>query len=135
MSRKSLYILLGSLSSAGYGWLAWNSVHSHITAPGICIFKTITHLPCPSCGATRAILLLLGGDVRGSLLLNPLGAVLFFALAVIPVWLLIDTFLGQESLHLRYTEMESLLREKSWISIPLIVLVVVNWFWNIAKGL
>ncbi len=134
MSRKRLYTLLGSLSLAGYGWLAWNAF-SHTAAPAICLFKTATHLPCPSCGATRAIILLMGGDVQDSLFLNPLGAVLLIALAVVPIWLLIDTCLGRESLHRRYIQMECLLREKAWLSIPLIVLVVVNWFWNISKGL
>jgi hypothetical protein len=133
MSRKTLYWLLGSLSLAGYGWLAWNSAFSH--TPGVCMFKAITHLPCPSCGTTRAVMLLLQGNIAGSLRLNPFGLILFLALAVIPLWLLVDIFLKRESLHRLYLETEHLLKRNAWISIPLILLVAVNWFWNITKRL
>jgi hypothetical protein len=133
MSRKTLYRLLGTLSFAGYGWLAWNSVFSH--SPTVCMFKAVTHVPCPSCGTTRAFMLLIRGDISGSLLLNPLGVILFIALAVIPVWLIADIFLNRESLHRRYKEMECLLKRRAWISMPLMGLVLVNWFWNIAKRL
>jgi hypothetical protein len=137
MSRKTLYILLGALSFAGYAWLAWNCIGLayHAPAPGFCMFKAITHVPCPSCGTTRAVMLLLSGNIAGSLLLNPFGAILFIALVVISLWLLADVLLKRESLYRWYTATEHTLRRNAWILIPLIVLVIANWFWNIAKRL
>jgi hypothetical protein len=40
--------------------------------PIACAFKSITGLPCLTCGATRALLALVHGAWRESLLLNPL---------------------------------------------------------------
>jgi hypothetical protein len=137
MSRKRIYRLLGLLSLAGYAWLVWNSAGliSGKLVPGVCMFKAITHIPCPSCGATRAIILFLHGDLVRSLLLNPLGALLFIALIVVPIWLLADLLLKKESLFRCYNRMENTLRKHIWISIPLIAIVLANWFWNISKGL
>ncbi|HNW94116.1 MAG TPA: DUF2752 domain-containing protein [bacterium] len=47
-----------------------------------CLFRHYTGIPCPSCGATRACLCLLRGDVAGALAFNPgvvLGGVLLAA--------------------------------------------------------
>lgn len=121
----------------GYAWIAWNGsgLASHAPSPATCMFKAVTHVPCPSCGATRAILLLLRGDIAGSLALNPIGVFLFAALVVLPVWLLADIIMKGKSLMRCYTGAECMLRRKAWVSVPLIVLVIANWFWNILKGL
>jgi len=50
-----------------------------------CLFARFTHLPCPACGSTRAVLALVRGDLTGVLQMNPLGpvaAVLLGALGV-----------------------------------------------------
>jgi hypothetical protein len=137
MNRKTLYPLLASLSFAGYSWLLWNCTElaSYKPAPGMCLFKAITHMPCPSCGATRAIALLLHGSFAQSLLLNPLGVMLFIALVIIPIWLLVDVLTKRESLHRWYMSAERVLKQNAWVSIPLIVLVIANWFWSISKEL
>lgn len=137
MSRRGLYRFLGLLSFAGYIWLAWNGtgLSSRLPVPGLCMFKALTHLPCPSCGATRAILLLLNGYIAESLFLNPLGVFLFLALVLIPLWLAADLLMKKESLYRCYMGMERSFRQRAWLSIPLILLVVVNWVWNILKKL
>jgi hypothetical protein len=37
-----------------------------------CVFRTVTGIPCPSCGITRSLVHLAHGDIAGSLILNPL---------------------------------------------------------------
>jgi Protein of unknown function (DUF2752) len=37
-----------------------------------CTFAAVLHRPCPGCGLTRATLLLLHGDVAGSLRMHPM---------------------------------------------------------------
>ncbi|MBN2558348.1 MAG: DUF2752 domain-containing protein [Clostridia bacterium] len=39
---------------------------------GLCVFRRITGLPCPSCGMTRAYVELLSGNVAGAFLMHPL---------------------------------------------------------------
>jgi hypothetical protein len=46
-----------------------------------CSVAVLLHHPCPGCGMTRAVLLLLRGDVAGSLHMHPL------AIPVLGVWL------------------------------------------------
>lgn len=134
MNRNSLYILLAGLSFAGYVWLSWN-VASDSATPTACMFKAVTHVPCPSCGTTRALVLLANGDVRGSLLVNPLGILIGLSLTIIPIWLVADTVRRSDSLFRWYGRLELLLARSKWLSIPLIALVLFNWIWNITKGL
>ncbi len=39
---------------------------------GICFFRRITGLPCPSCGMTRAYLALFAGDIKNAFFMHPL---------------------------------------------------------------
>src|SRR3982750_2786381 len=51
-----------------------------LATPGIqlprCVFKTVTGLPCPTCGLTRTIIALSRGPVDRALFLNPLATLL-----------------------------------------------------------
>jgi len=137
MKRKSLYIFLFSLSLAGYAWVAWNVVEDagHSTTPTVCLFKAVTHLPCPSCGSSRALILLAKGDVSESVMLNPFGTILAIALVIVPFWIVIDIFRRRESLFRWYIAAERALLHNRWLSIPAVALVLVNWIWNITKEL
>jgi len=137
---KKTYILLAILSMAGYAWLGWNLVEDS-SAPtacpvnGACLFKAVTHLPCPSCGTTRALVLLMEGEVRGSLLVNPFGAVLGLMLIIVPIWILLDTIRKSNGFFRCYSLAERVLATNKWISASAIAVVLLNWFWNISKGL
>jgi hypothetical protein len=78
--------------------LAWPRLPVH--PPIACPLRTITGVPCPLCGMTRAVVALVHGHVVESLRFNPAGiAVAFLALALIaglrpervrvPPWVLI----------------------------------------------
>ena len=134
MNRNSLYILLIGLSLVGYSWLGWN-IAEDSTTPTACMFKAVTHLPCPSCGTTRALVLLMKGDISGSLLVNPFGVILALALVIVPVWVAIDTLRRSDTLFRWYNLAEHALAANKWLSVPAIAIVLLNWFWNIAKGL
>jgi hypothetical protein len=101
---------------------------------GFCIFKKATNIPCPSCGSTRALLLLIDGDIKSSIYKNPLGCLIFIYLLIVPFWLCLDLLLNKKSLDKSYLSVEALLRRKK-IFIPLILLLILNWIWNISKGL
>ena len=101
---------------------------------GLCIFKNITGVPCPSCGTTRAIQLILHGKIIESLYMNPFGIIVAILMTVAPFWILYDVIVQKESFLFFYKKSEETIRIK-WLSIVLIILVILNWIWNIYKGL
>lgn len=132
MKRRTFYRLTAVLSLLGYAWLARACVHPGGGSP--CLFRWLTGLPCPSCGATRALRTLLQGDVWQALAVNPLGLVLAALLAVVPVWLLADAVRRRSSLHRCYLRVEAALHRRA-VFVPLAFIFVANWIWNILKGL
>jgi len=73
------------------------------------------------------------GDIVGGLYWNPIGFLIFAGLVVAPFWLGYDLMLKKETLYRTFISCENALRNK-WMAIPAIVLVIVNWIWNIYKG-
>jgi len=48
----------------------------------VCWLKLVTHVSCPTCGLTRSLERLAGGDLAGSLELHPWGALLVAQITV-----------------------------------------------------
>jgi hypothetical protein len=136
MNRNKLYFLLITACSAGYIWLAisYYRLGSGEIEPGVCLFKRITSFPCPSCGSTRSVLSLLKGDIWSALFWNPFGLILMLILVISPLWVLFDTLFKKASFFNFYTNTELLFRRKG-VAIFAILLVLMNWIWNIYKGL
>ena len=137
MTKKNLYIFLAVLSLAGYAWLALNFGESSGQAsPSTpCMFKEVTGLPCPSCGSTRALLLLARGRMYDSFMMNPFGLILAAGLVLIPLWLIGDICIRRDSFYRAYSAGERLLQKNRWLAFSTAAAVLVNWFWNISKGL
>ena len=57
-----------------------------------------------------------------------------FILLVTPGWIIFDLLLKKDTLFRFYNRTELFLKRK-WIAIPAILLVILNWIWNIYKGL
>jgi Protein of unknown function (DUF2752) len=137
MVKRNLYIVLVCLSLGGYVWIGWNFLEgtAHSAIHSVCLFKEITGLPCPSCGTTRSLVLLMHGEFRESLMMNPFGMLLAVALIVIPLWVVADTLSNSESFYRRYVQMEQLLMHNKLLAVCAVVIVALNWVWNITKGL
>jgi|WetSurMetagenome_2_1015567.scaffolds.fasta_scaffold03880_3 hypothetical protein len=137
ISRGKLYALLSVALLAGYIWLFYELATNPLGddhSPGVCLFKSVTNLPCPSCGSTRAILALFRGDFIGSVSINPLGTIVALIMVITPLWLIYDITTRRKTLLEGYRRMENIIR-RPYVAIPLIVLVLINWIWNISKGL
>jgi hypothetical protein len=135
MTRNRLYLFLFLALLAGYGYLLWMlNVHAPHQSVSICLFKNVTGIACPSCGVTRSVLFVLHGNIKQAVLLNPLGLLTAALMAILPFWLLYDLVFKKDSLHQTYLRTESVLKKKQ-VAIPLIILLLVNWSWNIYKGL
>ncbi|NVN96229.1 MAG: DUF2752 domain-containing protein [Bacteroidetes bacterium] len=137
MNRGKLFSILLLACTAGYIWLAITLYNNRISATpkyGICIIKTITNIPCPSCGSTRAVLSFLNGDILASLYWNPIGIILIAIMLISPFWILFDVIIKKSSLLIFYNRTEFFLRKK-WVVISAILLILANWIWNIYKEL
>jgi hypothetical protein len=91
-------------------------------------------IPCPACGSTRALCELLHGNIGGSILLNPIGILLFFILLILPFWIIWDVFSRKTTLYNFWQKMENTFSKK-WALILLFILFLSNWIWNIYKDL
>ncbi|MGC4041138.1 MAG: DUF2752 domain-containing protein [Flavobacterium sp.] len=98
------------------------------------MIKNVTGYPCPSCGTTRAVSFFLQGKFTESILLNPFGIIVAAIMLVFPIWVLRDIFLKKDSFFKAYKKTEEIIR-KPWLASILIVLVLINWIWNIYKHL
>lgn len=129
-----LIILTGCLT--GYTWLFLNATSPQLqkTETSVCIMKHVTGIPCPSCGSTRSVLAILQGDFSGALHWNPLGFILILGLLSLPLWILYDLITRNVSFIRFYTKIETGFKQKK-IAIPAIILILLNWYWTIHKGL
>ena len=137
LSSNRLYVMLIFACLAGYVWLYLNlSIQLTESANkfGGCMIKHITNIPCPSCGSTRSVLSLYNGKYLQALYWNPFGFIIAFIMVVTPVWMAYDYFAKKTSLFNFYNKTEAVINQKK-IIIPLIILVLMNWFWNIYKDL
>ena len=95
-------------------------------APG-CPFHTLTGLPCPGCGTTRAVFALARGDVAGAIGWNPLAALTllagFVACALAPAWV---TLRGP----LPVLSAEFPVRART----ALVALLALDWAYLVARG-
>lgn len=134
MTRNKLYSLLLIACLAGFIYLFYNIHTLQSQTFRVCIIKNVTGFPCPSCGTTRAVTLILEGKFIESLLLNPFGILVAFVMTIFPFWILIDIILKKESFFRMYNKAEATIR-KPWLASILILLVLLNWIWNIYKHL
>lgn len=141
MNAKKLYLVAGLLLMLGYGWLGYLSLaeanHAHGVSqytPNVCLIKQITGFPCPSCGTSRSVLALTDGNFQHAIMTNPLGFIVFAIMLILPLWMLFDLATKRSSMHICYLKSEEALKQKM-IAIPLICLALINWIWNINKGL
>jgi len=136
LNRNKLYAIVLIACVAGYIWLYYN-ISSNLTenkSVEICLVKHAINIPCPSCGSTRSIISLSKGNLIEAFELNPLGYLVAFIMLIAPVWVIVDLLLSKNTLLKSYHKIECLLKKRKY-AIPLIILIIVNWVWNITKGL
>jgi hypothetical protein len=134
--RSKLYLILFIACVAGYIWLFYGISTDKFESESIalCPFKVVTNIPCPSCGSTRSVVLLLKGKFIEALYVNPLGLLVALIMLFAPVWIIFDLLFKKRTLLNFYNQMETNLR-KPLIAIPFVLLIIINWIWNITKEL
>ena len=133
-SRNKLYVILITACIAGYIWIYYGLNSSNNGSFEGCFIKQLTNIPCPSCGSTRSIILMLKGDFFGAVRINPFGYIIALIMLLSPLWIALDIVTKRKTLFEFYRKIESFLRVPKF-AIPLLLLVIFNWIWNITKGL
>ncbi len=133
LRNNFIYTLLILGCAAGYGWLYFTAENPHSDAT-VCLIKNVTGIPCPSCGSTRTVIALWNGDLSGLIRFNPIGLILAAILLVAPWWVAYDLVSGKRTLAGSFEVTESYFR-RTWVAIPVIALLIVNWIWTYSKGL
>jgi hypothetical protein len=128
------YFYFALALGAGYMWLIISEIFKKAYPVGVCLFKYTTGIPCPSCGATRSVNFLTHGDFVTAFKINPLGIIIFIILVVAPFWIMVDLIRRKYTLRSFYYKTELLFKNKL-VYIPFIILIALNWFWNINKNL
>lgn len=136
LDRNKLYSILIIACLAGYVWLYFSITRNFSESKSIevCLIKHTTNIPCPSCGSTRSIISLTKGDFIGALNLNPIGYLVALIMLIAPIWIIADTIMRSNTFFNFYQKTETYLKKPKY-AIPLILLVIINWIWNITKGL
>jgi hypothetical protein len=136
LGRNKLYSIMGIACIAGYIWLYAASAipQSKTKVFTFCPVKEITHIPCPACGSTRSVIALGKGNFKEALLINPLGYVVAFIMLLGPAWIGFDLITKRKTFFEFYQKTESKLKKPGY-ALPLILLLLMNWIWNITKGL
>lgn len=94
----------------------------NIPLPGICMFRSVTGIPCPGCGLLRSMVSAMHGDVAKSLEYHRLGLVTLVYVALQFLFRL--AILLFPMLGIRFSRFDSLLNRGI---ILLAVLFGVNW--------
>ncbi len=97
-----------------------------------CIIKQITGLPCPSCGVTRSVLLIVNKSYFSAFMLNPMGYIVVIGMIVLPIWFAYDILFKRESFYFFYVKFEEFIGRRK-ILFVILFLVAINWIWNIVK--
>jgi hypothetical protein len=136
IDRNKLYTILFTACIAGYIWLYFglNTTETKNESFEVCLIKHTTNIPCPSCGSTRSIISLTKGNFAEALKINPLGYIVAFIMFSAPIWMAIDIITKRKTLFEFYQKIETYLKKPQY-AIPLLLLVIINWIWNITKGL
>jgi hypothetical protein len=125
--------MLGCLSA--YLWIAFNFNTNFKQAKyPVCLFKFVTKYPCPSCGSTRSAIQLFHGNFLNAVLLNPLGIISAALIILLPSLIIYDFIFKKKIFYTTYSWLINLIQKKP-VAILLVVLILLNWIWNIKKNI
>lgn len=131
--RSRLYITTGIVCFFGIVWLLLDYyAAANVT---LCPVKLVTGYPCPSCGTTRSISALFNGKIVDAFMINPLGIVSSIIIIGVLLLMLLDLLTKRDYYFKVYSRAEKFLQQHKAFSAILVLLVILNWAWNISKGL
>lgn len=93
-----------------------------LTISPACVFKSITGFPCPTCGSTRSLVQMAGGDILLAFAYNPLFCILLLVALSVFIFSLFRLLFSLPTLIFVPSD-----REKRFFKTVLILAVLSNW--------
>ena len=118
--------IVAGIFAAGGLVVSW--LHLDRLPVTLCMFKSVTGLPCMSCGTTRAFGRLGALDPMGALAMNPLATLVVAALFA---WALLDLLFWTRGRRLKLGLSRG---QKGWLLVAAGLAVLVNWGYLIWAG-
>lgn len=94
-----------------------------------CVFKTITGLPCPTCGATRALKSLFQFDIVSAFLWNPM---LFLAGIAFIAWVVYGFYMSFSG---KKAKIILTGKEKRFLRWGVVILILFDWIYLAIAGI
>lgn len=120
----------GAAISALLGAIILASIYLDCTAQKIsfCLFHSITGLPCPSCGMTRAFIAIGNGDLISAISFNPASILVYITTCVGLVLALLQVATGKKYIGRLWTKVK-----RKVFPIALAVMTVA-WSYNLFRN-
>jgi hypothetical protein len=131
-NRKNFYFYTSLFFLTGWCWLIV-STFQIFRGTTICIFKNVTGIPCPSCGATTGIIHILHGELQAALASNPLAYPLCLAIIYATLCFIADVCLRQNRLYTTYNFLQQKLKQRPAILYSILIIITLNWVWILIK--
>ncbi len=105
-------------------WLRWKP--ELILRAAHCPLLDTFGVPCPTCGGTRAAILMARWDLGGAWMANPLVTMAAIVGGVWTIWALVATWTGHGRVRIEGSD-----NEKKAARIGAAVLLIAGWWWQI----
>jgi len=118
-----IFAAIGSLAALAVGLLRLDRL-----PVSFCYVKTLSGVPCPTCGSTRALAQLAEADLPGAFAMNPLATLGALGLVL---WGAADLALVPSGRALGLAIRPPL---GSWLRVAAILAILANWVYLVAAG-
>lgn len=119
-------IILSALYLLGIAWM-FIYIHYKVNIL-LCPTKWALGIPCPGCGMTRALSLLLKGDMVAAVTMNPNILIALVGIVLAPFLLFLQWFTNRDYMG----SINSLLNRKQFL-IPFCTFEIMIWAYNIMR--
>ncbi|MBR4813919.1 MAG: DUF2752 domain-containing protein [Paludibacteraceae bacterium] len=115
---------------AAYVWLAINMMLEEGEGFIVCPFRRLTSMPCPGCGLTTSILLMLHGEFATAVSLNPMVLLAVPVLVGSPILLLLKA----DKCFELWCRFEDYITKGKWGWL-IFLIIAINWIYLIISSL
>jgi hypothetical protein len=91
-----------------------------------CIFKSLTGIPCPTCGSTRMVAFLAHGHFLAAFRMNPAGAVVFITVLIAFLYRIIALALDLPGMSIELSH-----GENNLVRFGAVLALLLNWLYLI----